>query len=75
MEKTHKLEWDKNFDSFDKDKMLYDFAMAIATKQLKPGEDVRHLYVRFQYAYDEALRLFNSLTKHTEELAAIDLKD
>lgn len=75
MTKSETIEWDKRFDSFDKEKMLYDFALAIATKQLKPEEDARHLYVRFQYAYDDVLRLMDALIQHTEQLADVELKN
>jgi hypothetical protein len=56
VEKVETLYWNKEFDRY-KSQMVYDFAIGLATANTKQGEDVRHFYLRFCDAFEDAERL------------------
>lgn len=73
LDKLETLSWNKNFDCY-KSRMVYDFAIALATANTKPGEDVRHFYVRFENAFEDAERLVKGLSENIEHIEVITPK-
>lgn len=70
MEKVETLKWNREFDEF-KARMVYDFAIAMATANTRQGEDARHFYLRFEDAFEDATRVINGLSENIEHIEAI----